>query len=183
MKVIDTELPDIKIIEPKLYKDTRGFFFESFNLNSFNEQISNSYNFVQDNHSRSIKNVLRGLHYQLEKPQAKLIRVLNGEIFDVAVDIRQNSPTFGKWVGRYLSSSNNYQMWIPEGFAHGFYVISDYADVCYKTTDFYDPEDERCIVWNDSYLSIEWPSSNTSTPIISSKDLEGDAFNDADYFQ
>ena len=182
MNIIDTELSEVKILIPEVYQDSRGFFFESFNLNDFNKLIDGAYSFVQDNHSSSNKNVLRGLHYQLTKPQAKLTRVVYGEIFDVAVDIRKNSNTFGKWIGKYLSSENNHQMWIPVGFAHGFYVISDRAEVLYKTTDFYSPDDERCILWNDDSLSIDWPLLKSSPPVISPKDLEGVSFQNADYF-
>ena len=182
MNIINTEISDVIILTTDIFQDSRGFFFESFNLKAFNSLISGAHAFVQDNHSSSHNNVLRGLHYQLNKPQAKLIRVLKGEIFDVAVDIRKNSNTFGKWVGRYLSSENNHQMWIPAGFAHGFYVTSEKADVLYKTTDFYTPEDERCILWNDNSLSIDWPLLNNSPPIISSKDLEGVSFQNADYY-
>lgn len=183
MNIVDTELSDVKILIPELFQDSRGFFFESYNLKDFNNLISGSHVFVQDNHSSSCNNVLRGLHYQLINSQDKLVRVLHGEIFDVAVDIRRNSNTFGKWVGRYLSSENNHQMWIPAGFAHGFYVTSGKAEVLYKTTDFYTPGDERCILWNDSYLSIDWPLLENLPPIISAKDLEGVSFHNADYFE
>ena len=182
MNIINTEISDVKILVPEVFKDSRGSFFESFNLEMFNSLIGGSYEFVQDNHSSSINNVLRGLHYQLTKPQAKLIRVIHGEIFDVVVDIRKTSNTFGQWIGRYISSENNHQMWVPTGFAHGFYVTSDKADVLYKTTDFYSPEDERCIVWNDDSLSIDWPITKDSPPIVSSKDHKGISFKSADYF-
>ena len=183
MKIIDTELSDIKILVPEIFQDSRGFFFESFNLKIFNNLIGSSYTFVQDNNSSSIANVLRGLHYQITKPQAKLIRVVHGEIFDVAVDIRKSSTTFGHWVSEYLSSENNHQMWVPIGFAHGFYVVSDKAEVLYKTTDYYSPDDERCILWNDTFLSIDWPILNNSSPIISPKDIQGVSFHNADYFE
>lgn len=182
MKIVDTLLPEIKILIPEKHTDSRGYFFESFNLNNFNKLINGSYEFVQDNQSSSEKSVLRGLHYQIKNPQAKLVRVLKGEIFDVAVDIRKNSQNFGKWVGHYLSSENSNQMWIPVGFAHGFYVISEYAEVLYKTTDYYSPDSERCILWNDEKLSIDWPIEENNTPIVSSRDMNGDLFTNADYF-
>ncbi len=172
MNVIQTEIPDVLILEPKVFGDDRGFFFESFNANVFKEKTGLDLNFVQDNHSRSLKNVLRGLHYQIKQPQGKLVRVVAGEIFDVAVDIRKNSPTFGRWVSCILSAENKRQFWVPAGFAHGFLVTSDNAEVLYKTTDYYAPQYERSLLWNDSKLAIAWPLSG-SQPILSSKDQAG----------
>ncbi|MEN3366008.1 MAG: dTDP-4-dehydrorhamnose 3,5-epimerase, partial [Burkholderiales bacterium] len=154
MKVSPLAIPDVLLIEPRVFGDERGFFFESFNERTFDEAVGRRVNFVQDNHSRSAKGVLRGLHYQIRQPQGKLVRVTSGEVFDVAVDIRKGSPTFGQWVGEILSAENKRQMWVPEGFAHGFMVLSDSADFLYKTTDYYAPEHERCIVWNDATLNI-----------------------------
>ena len=171
MKVTPTAIPDVLIIEPKIFGDARGFFFESFNQKAFNEATGLDVNFVQDNHSRSAKGVLRGLHYQLEQSQGKLVRVVQGEVFDVAVDIRKSSPTFGQWVGEVLSADNKRQMWVPEGFAHGFVTLSDNADFLYKTTDYYAPAHERCIAWNDPSIGIEWLSD--SSPDLSAKDSKG----------
>ena len=171
MKVTPTAIPDVLIIEPKIFGDARGFFFESFNQKAFNEATGLDVNFVQDNHSRSAKGVLRGLHYQLEQSQGKLVRVVQGEVFDVAVDIRKSSPTFGQWVGEVLSADNKRQMWLPEGFAHGFVTLSDNADFLYKTTDYYAPAHERCIAWNDPSIGIEWLSD--SSPDLSAKDSKG----------
>ena len=165
-------IPDVVLLEPKVFGDERGFFFESFNQKVFNDLIGREITFVQDNHSRSAKNVLRGLHYQIEQPQGKLVRVSEGEIFDVAVDIRQTSPTFGKWVSATLSSKNKHQLWIPSGFAHGFLVLSDTAEVLYKATDYYSPANEKIILWSDSQISIDWPIKNF-TPITSDKDKSG----------
>jgi dTDP-4-dehydrorhamnose 3,5-epimerase len=176
MKVIKTEIHDVLMIEPKVFGDERGFFFESYNKRRLSE-IGISAEFVQDNHSRSVKNVLRGLHYQVEHAQGKLVRVIAGEIFDVAVDIRRSSPTFGKWVGFQLSASNKRMAWIPPGLAHGFLVISDAVEFLYKTTDHYAPKFERTIAWNDPDLAIAWPFSGA--PILSPKDREGIAFRDA----
>ncbi|MBC5788675.1 dTDP-4-dehydrorhamnose 3,5-epimerase [Providencia sp. JUb39] len=170
MKIITTEIPDVLIIEPRVFEDERGFFFESFNQKQFDEAVGYPVNFVQDNHSKSVKGVLRGLHYQ-EEPysQGKLVRCIVGEVFDVAVDIRKNSTTFGKWVGVNLSSENKRQLWIPEGFAHGFLVLSEKAEFAYKTTNYYNIESEKGIIWNDSFLNILWP---TTTKIsLSKKDL------------
>lgn len=180
MKIVSTRIPDVKLIEPAVYGDDRGFFFESFNQRIFNEAVGDDYSFVQDNHSRSKKNVLRGLHYQIKQPQGKLVRVVVGEVFDVAVDIRQSSPTFGQWVGEYLSADNKKQLWVPPGFAHGFLVLSDNAEFLYKTTDYYAPEHERCIAWNDPGLAIEW--NITGTPELSRKDQQATAFKDAEVF-
>ena len=172
MKVIDTEIPDVKIIEPAVFGDERGFFMETWNQNTFEEQVTGKpTKFVQDNHSKSKKGILRGLHYQTENTQGKLVRVVSGEVFDVAVDIRKNSPTFGKWVGVYLSDENKRQLWIPEGFAHGFYVTSDEAEFVYKCTDYYNPQAEVSIAWNDSELKIDWPLCDE--PLLSIKDEMG----------
>ncbi len=180
MKVIPTAIADVLIIEPKVLGDARGFFFESFNQKAFNEATGLDVHFVQDNHSRSAKGVLRGLHYQIQQPQGKLVRVVRGAVFDVAVDIRKSSPTFGKWVGVELSENNCRQMWVPPGFAHGFLVTSESADFLYKTTDYYAPEDERCIAWNDPKIGIQWPSD--VTPQLSAKDLAGQFFISAEVF-
>lgn len=179
MNIIPTKIPDLFIIEPQVFSDERGFFFEAYNLKKFVD-IGVNINFVQDNHSYSKQNVLRGLHYQIEQPQGKLIRVIVGTIFDVAVDIRKSSPTFGQWVGCELSAANKRQFWIPPGFAHGFVVLSEFAEVLYKTTDYYAPQHERCIHWNDPDLSINWHLE--ATPIISVKDAAGKPFNMAEVF-
>jgi len=167
MQVIPTDIPDVLMIEPKVFGDERGFFYESFNQRQWQEATGLQTTFVQDNHSRSAKGVLRGLHYQIKHPQGKLVRCVVGEVFDVAVDLRRKSPTFGKWVGMTLSAENKRQLWVPEGFAHGFLVTSDYAEFLYKTTDYYAPEFERCIAWNDESLNIEWPITD---PLLSQKD-------------
>ena len=180
MKIISAEIPDILIIEPQIFQDNRGFFFEAFNLKKFTEQTGINVNFVQDNHSYSKRNVLRGLHYQIEQPQGKLVRAVVGSIFDVAVDIRKSSPTFGKWVGYEISSENKRQIWIPSGFAHGFMVLSEVAEVLYKTTDYYAPHGERTILWNDTDLAIDWQISNS--PIVSEKDAACKSFNVAEVF-
>ncbi len=177
MNVISTAIPDVKIIEPKVFGDARGFFFESFNQNAFNEATDTNHQFVQDNHSRSAQGVLRGLHYQIQRPQGKLVRVVRGAVFDVAVDIRKTSPTFGQWVGAELSEDNYRQLWVPPGFAHGFVVLSETADFLYKTTDYYAPQFERCIAWDDPALAILWP---VRTPRLSEKDAKGQAFLRAD---
>ncbi|WP_256383785.1 dTDP-4-dehydrorhamnose 3,5-epimerase [Photobacterium toruni] len=172
MKVIETEIPDVKIIEPVVFGDERGFFIETWNQNKFEELVSGKpTQFVQDNHSKSKKGILRGLHYQTENTQGKLVRVVSGEVFDVAVDIRKNSSTFGKWVGVYLSAENKRQLWIPEGFAHGFYVTSDEAEFVYKCTDYYNPLAEHTILWNDPELGIKWPLQDE--PLLSIKDQQG----------
>jgi len=178
MKVIPTAIPDVLIIEPKVFGDERGFFFESFNQKLWQEKTGVTTPFVQDNHSRSGKNVLRGLHYQIKQPQGKLVRVISGEVFDVAVDIRRNSPTFGTWVGETLSAENKRQLWVPPGFAHGFLVLSDTAEFLYKTTDYWAPEHERCIIWNDPDLAIAWPLDGM--PILARKDSEGKLFKEAE---
>jgi dTDP-4-dehydrorhamnose 3,5-epimerase len=180
MKVIRTEAKDLLIIEPKVFGDSRGFFLESFNSKNYSEIIGRDNAFVQDNHSRSTKGVLRGLHYQIQQAQGKLVRVVRGAVYDVAVDMRKSSPTFGKWVGVLLTEDNHRQFWLPVGFAHGFYVLSDVADFQYKTTAYYAPEFERCVRWDDSTLSIKWPLEGD--PILSPKDLTGKSFKEADYF-
>lgn len=181
MKVTRTAISDVLIIEPKVFGDERGFFFESFNQKAFNEAIGLDVTFVQDNHSRSEKGVLRGLHYQVQQPQGKLVRVVRGAVFDVAVDIRPGSPTFGKWEGIELTEENNKQLWVPWGFAHGFLVLSDSADFLYKTTDYYAPEFERCIAWNDKELAIQWPTG--ITPTLSAKDRVGISMCEAEVFR
>ncbi len=181
MKAIPLAIADVLVIEPKVFGDDRGFFFESFNQTRFDEAIGRKVNFVQDNHSKSAKNVLRGLHYQIQHPQGKLVRVVAGEVFDVAVDLRKSSPTFGKWVGAILSADNKKQLWVPEGFAHGFLVISEFAEFLYKTTDYWYPEFERSIAWNDTTLNIQWPTNNAS-PILSEKDQNGKALTEAETF-
>lgn len=180
MKAIPLAIPDVFLMEPKVFGDERGFFFESFNQARFEEAIGKPVQFVQDNHSRSAKNVLRGLHYQVQQRQAKLVRVVQGEVFDVAVDLRKSSRTFSQWVGEILSADNKRQLWIPEGFAHGFVVLSDTAEFLYKTTDYYAPAHERCILWNDPTLSIQWPDG--IQPILSAKDAQGKLFNEAEVF-
>jgi dTDP-4-dehydrorhamnose 3,5-epimerase len=179
MKVIPTRLPEVLLIEPKVFSDARGFFFESWNEREF-ERAGIHARFVQDNHSLSEKGVLRGLHYQIRRPQGKLVRVTEGEIYDVAVDIRRSSLTFGKWEGTRLSAQSKSMLWIPVGFAHGFFVLSDLAEVLYKTTDFYTSEHERCIMWNDPELGIKWPLSGT--PLLSPKDSDGLRLRDAEVF-
>lgn len=180
MQIHTTEIPDVLIIEPKVFGDDRGFFYESFNARRFAELTGITQNFVQDNHSKSAKNVLRGLHYQIRQPQGKLVRVVAGEVFDVAVDIRKSSPTFGRWVGVTLSAENKRQLWIPEGFAHGFVVTSASAEFLYKTTDYWAPEYERSIRWNDPTIGIQWPIDGE--PILSVKDTDGALFQDAEMF-
>jgi dTDP-4-dehydrorhamnose 3,5-epimerase len=181
MKVIATAIPDVLIIEPKVFGDERGFFFESFNRGQFAELIGRDVDFVQDNHSRSVKNVLRGLHYQIQQPQGKLVRVVQGSVFDVAVDIRRSSPTFGRHVGLELSADNKRMLWIPEGFAHSFLVLSDTAEFLYKTTNYWRPEYERCICWNDPSLAINWPLQ--TAPILSAKDAQGTSLQQAELFE
>jgi dTDP-4-dehydrorhamnose 3,5-epimerase len=174
MNIIKTDIADVLVIEPRVFGDARGFFYESFNQKIWQEKTGIQTTFVQDNHSRSEKNVLRGLHYQIQQPQGKLVRVIRGAVFDVAVDIRQSSPTFGRWVGFELSEDNHRQMWIPQGFAHGFLVLSDVAEFLYKTTDYWAPQHERAILWNDPDLAIKWPLQNP--PILSAKDANGMRF-------
>jgi dTDP-4-dehydrorhamnose 3,5-epimerase len=180
MQIIPTTIPQVLIIEPKVFGDERGFFYESFNENRWRELTGVDLHFVQHNHSRSSGGVLRGLHYQIQQPQGKLVRAVVGEVFDVAVDIRQSSPSFGQWFGTLLSAENKRQMWVPPGFAHGFYVTSDVAEFLYLSTDFYAPEHERCIAWNDPDLAIQWPLA--TAPNVSAKDSEGRRFKDADLF-
>ncbi|HMS26948.1 MAG TPA: dTDP-4-dehydrorhamnose 3,5-epimerase [Burkholderiaceae bacterium] len=180
MKATATDIPDVLVIEPKVFGDQRGFFFESFNQDAFNQVTGLNVNFVQDNHSRSGKGVLRGLHYQIQQAQGKLVRVVNGEVLDVTVDIRRSSPTFGKWISVVLSGSNHKQLWIPPGFAHGFLVLSDTADFLYKTTDYYAPQFERCLLWNDPDVNIDWNLS--AAPLLSVKDAQGTKFVQAELF-
>ena len=181
MKATDTHIADVKVIEPRVLEDGRGFFFESFNQNEFNLAIGRNVDFVQDNHSKSSKGVLRGLHYQLQpKAQGKLVRVVQGEVFDVAVDIRKSSPTFGQWVGVLLSADNKKQLWLPEGFAHGFITLSETAEFLYKTTDYYSKEHERAIRWDDPMLAIDWQTD--LMPLISDKDDQAASFKDAEVF-
>lgn len=180
MQVTPTAIPEVLILEPKVFGDERGFFFESFNARAFEQATGLKCQFVQDNHSKSAKNVLRGLHYQIQNPQGKLVRVTQGEVFDVAVDLRKSSKTFGQWVGETLSAENKRLLWIPEGFAHGFVVLSETAEFLYKTTDYYAPEHERCIAWNDPLLNIHWPSG--LVPALSAKDAQGRTLADAEVF-
>lgn len=181
MKAVQTTLPDVWLIEPKVFGDQRGFFFESFNARVFAEQTGVQETFVQDNHSKSAMGVLRGLHYQIEQPQGKLVRVVQGEVFDVAVDLRRSSPHFGQWFGCHLSGENKQQLWVPAGFAHGFLVLSETAEFLYKTTQYYAPAHERCIAWNDPTLGIQWPSIEGG-PLLSAKDAAGGAFAAAPVF-
>jgi dTDP-4-dehydrorhamnose 3,5-epimerase len=171
MKVISTAIPEVLVLEPRVFGDARGFFLESFNRKVFREATGVEVDFVQDNHSRSARGVLRGLHYQLRQPQGKLVRVVRGAVFDVAVDVRRSSPTFGKWVGEVLSEENQRQLWIPAGFAHGFLVLTETADFLYKATDYYAPEDERCVAWNDPEIGIAWGLA--APPLLSAKDARG----------
>ena len=180
MRFIPTTIPDVIIVEPKIFADERGFFLESYQKQRFSE-AGIPFDFVQDNHSKSQQGVLRGLHYQIQQPQGKLVRVIAGEIFDVAVDIRKNSPTFGKWVGDYLSAENKKLLWVPVGFAHGFLVTSSTAEVLYKTTDYYAPQWERSIAWNDPFINITWPL-NEITLILSPKDIAGKYLGEAEVF-
>ena len=180
MKTTPLAIPDVILFEPTVFGDDRGFFFESFNQARFDAAIGQSATFVQDNHSRSVKQVLRGLHYQIQKAQGKLVRVIQGEVFDVAVDIRKSSPTFGRWVGEILSAENKRQLWVPEGFAHGFVVLSDTAEFLYKTTTYYAPEHERCIAWNDPAIGIQWPI--VGAPVLSGKDRKGLSLAEAEHF-
>ena len=180
MKAIPQSIPEVILFEPKVFGDERGFFFESFNHARFEEAVGRPVRFVQDNHSKSIKGVLRGLHYQVQQAQGKLVRVVQGEVFDVAVDIRRSSPTFGKWVGARLTAENKHQLWVPEGFAHGFVVLSDTAEFLYKTTDYYAPAHERSILWNDPDLSINWGLDGT--PTLSGKDQAALLLKNAEVF-
>ena len=182
MNVISTSISEVLVIEPKVFGDRRGFFFESFNHKNFNQATGLDVKFVQDNHSRSVKDVLRGLHYQIRQPQGKLVRVVRGKVFDVAVDIRRSSPTFGQWVGVELTEDNYRQLWVPSGFAHGFYVLSDTADFLYKTTDYYFPDLERSLLWNDPAIAVSWPIQADVSPIISAKDKIAPKLADAELF-
>ena len=179
MKFTPTKIPDVILIEPKVFGDARGFFYESWNERTFNS-LGLDVRFVQDNHSKSQKNVLRGLHYQIQHPQGKLVRVISGEVYDVAVDLRRSSPTFGQWVGFVLSAENAQMAWIPPGFAHGFCVTAESAEFLYKTTDYWHPEHERTLLWNDPALAIQWPVRET--PIVAAKDAAGKSFSDSDFF-
>ena len=181
MKATRLAIPEVVLIEPKVFGDARGFFFESFNQKAFNEATGTDLDFVQDNHSRSSKGVLRGLHYQIKQAQGKLVRVVRGSVFDVAVDVRKSSPTFGQWVGAELTEENQHQLWVPPGFAHGFVVLSESADFLYKTTDCYAPEYERCIAWNDADIGVDWHYDGV--PSLSAKDAQGAAFKNAEVFE
>lgn len=181
MKVIDTRIPDVKIIEPQVWGDERGFFMETYRA-SIMDELTGGKPFVQDNHSKSAQGTLRGLHYQVQYTQGKLVRVVQGAVFDVAVDMRRNSPSFGQWVGEILSAENKRQLWVPEGFAHGFYVISDNAEFVYKCTDYYAPEHERSLKWNDPTVGIDWPLMNGQPLLLSAKDEAGKSFEEADKY-
>lgn len=180
MRAIETSLPGVLILEPKVFSDARGFFLESFNARTFRDLTGLDTTFVQDNHSRSSRNVLRGLHYQIEQAQGKLVRVVQGEVFDVAVDMRRSSPTFGQWTGVHLSAGNHRQLWVPAGFAHGFLVLSETADFLYKTTDFYAPQHERCVRWNDPEIGIAWPQG--PEPVLAPRDAQAPLLRDAEAF-
>ena len=180
MKATPLAIPDVILLESQVFGDDRSVFFENFNQAKFEAAIGRQVIFMQDNHSRSVKNVLRGLHYQIQQPQGKLVRLVQGEVFDVAVDIRKSSPTFGQWVGEILSAENKRQMWVPEGFEHGFIVLSDIAECLYKTTDYYAPEHERCIAWNDPAIAIQWPLAGE--PVLSVKDQQGKSLAEAGHF-
>jgi dTDP-4-dehydrorhamnose 3,5-epimerase len=182
MKATPTAIADVLLIEPKVFGDARGFFFESYNERAFAQATGLNVRFVQDNHSKSGQGVLRGLHYQIENPQGKLVRVVSGEVFDVAVDLRRASPTFGRWVGQTLSAENKAQLWVPAGFAHGFVVLSESAEFLYKTTDYYAPEHEQCIAWDDADIGVQWPAMS-SPPKLSAKDLAGTRFRDAKVYE
>lgn len=181
MKATPTSIPEVLVLEPQVFGDERGFFFESFNQKAFNQATGLELSFVQDNHSRSAKNVLRGLHYQIQQPQGKLVRVVSGAVYDVAVDLRKSSPTFGQWAGVELSAENKRMLWVPPGFAHGFLVLSDYAEFLYKTTDYWAPAFERCVAWNDPELNIAWPIQDAQ-PLLSPKDAKGMLLKDAEVF-
>ncbi len=181
MQITPTAIADVLVVEPKVFGDDRGFFYESFNQREWLTKTGLETVFVQHNHSRSLRNVLRGLHYQIRRPQGKLVRVVVGEIFDVAVDLRKKSATFGKWVGKYLSAKNRKSIWVPEGFGHGFVVLSDVAEVLYSATDYYAPEHERCIIWNDDTINIDWPLDGA--PMLSEKDAKGALFKDAEIYK
>jgi len=180
MKIIPTSIPEVLIVEPQIFGDDRGFFLESYNEKTWEQQTGLRRSFVQDNHSRSGGGVLRGIHYQIHQPQGKLVRVVAGEVFDVAVDLRRSSPTFGNWAGEILSGENKRQLWVPEGFGHAFLVLSEYADFLYKTTSYYAPEHERCVIWNDPQIGIDWPI--TGEPKLSAKDATGKLLSEADVY-
>ncbi|HEY62195.1 MAG TPA: dTDP-4-dehydrorhamnose 3,5-epimerase [Anaerolineae bacterium] len=182
MKFVTTSIPNVILIEPKIYGDNRGYFWEVFSSKCFEQDGGIQFPFIQDNQSGSRKGILRGLHYQIKHPQGKLIRAIVGEVFDVAVDLRKSSPTFGKWVGYVLSAENKNQLWVPPGFAHGFYVISEWADVLYKVTDIYAPQWERTLLWNDPEIGIEWPIAADSSPVLSEKDQNGKLFSECEVF-
>jgi dTDP-4-dehydrorhamnose 3,5-epimerase len=184
VKATRLAIPEVVLLEPKVFGDARGFFLESFNQRAFREATGVDVQFVQDNHSRSARGVLRGLHYQIRQPQGKLVRVVRGSVFDVAVDVRRSSPTFGRWVGAELSEQNQHQLWVPAGFAHGFVVLSESADFLYKTTEYYAPEHERCIAWNDPAIGIDWPlaAHGIQAPVLSSKDTAGASLREAEVF-
>lgn len=182
MDILETNIEGVKIIQPKVFGDNRGFFMETWRDSLFREKICDC-SLVQDNHSKSFSGILRGLHYQLQNPQGKLVRVIQGEVYDVAVDLRKSSPTFGKYVGVVLSSENKKMFWIPEGFAHGFYVMSETAEFVYKCSNYYDPSSEQSILWNDLDIAINWPIENNKKPLLSSKDLNGVPFKEAKYFE
>ncbi|MDR2165684.1 MAG: dTDP-4-dehydrorhamnose 3,5-epimerase [Zoogloeaceae bacterium] len=182
MRIEKLSIPDVLLLTPRVFGDARGFFFESFNARDFAAATGLTPNFVQDNHSRSARNVLRGLHYQIRQPQGKLVRIVAGEVFDVTVDLRRASPAFGRWAGCVLSAENRRQIWIPAGFAHGFYTLSETAEFIYKTTDYYAPEHERCIAWNDPDIGIDWPLAGRQAPLLSAKDAQGTSFARAETF-
>ena len=181
MKVTETAIPEVLLVEPTVFGDDRGFFYESYNAKEWQELTGLQTSFVQDNHSRSAKNVLRGIHYQIQQAQGKLVRVVVGEVFDVAVDLRKSSPTFGQWVGERLSAENKKSLWVPEGFGHGFLVLSEFAEFLYRTTNFYAPEHERCLAWNDLSIGIDWPLDGD--PLLSEKDANAIAFSKAEYYE
>ena len=183
MKVIPTAIADVLILEPSVFGDSRGFFLESFNRKAFGAITGLDVDFVQDNHSRSARGILRGLHYQIRRPQGKLVRVVRGAVFDVSVDLRRSSPTFGQWVGVELTEDNHRQLWVPPGFAHGFYVLSDHADFLYKTTDYYFPEHERSLSWNDPAIAISWPLEQGTEPVVSEKDKNAAKLAQAEVFE
>jgi dTDP-4-dehydrorhamnose 3,5-epimerase len=182
VNLIRTAIPEVIILEPKVFPDDRGYFYETYQSKNY-AQAGVSTDFPQDNQSRSMRHVIRGLHYQIQQPQGKLVRVVSGSVFDVAVDIRKSSPTFGKWVGAELSAENKHQFWIPVGFAHGFYVLSEWAEVLYKASDYYAPQWERCIRWNDPQIDIQWPIPEGMNPIVSAKDSQGKLLSEADLFE
>jgi len=181
MKITKTAIPEVLLVEPTVFGDDRGFFYESYNAKEWQELTGLQTRFVQDNHSRSAKNVLRGIHYQIQQPQGKLVRVVVGEVYDVAVDLRKSSPTFGQWVGERLSAESKKSLWVPEGFGHGFLVLSEFAEFLYRTTNFYAPEHERCLAWNDSTLGIDWPLDGE--PLLSEKDATATPFSKAEYYE